>query len=191
MGPFALFHQWFSEAKACASIADATAMSLGTATRDGKPSVRTVLLKEADERGFVFYTNCDSRKGTELKANPHAALCFYWAGIDKQVRIEGAVSPVSDAEADAYFVSRERGKQVGAWASLQSQPLESMQALMKRAEAFEKSFEGAPVPRPPHWSGWRLVPDVMEFWQQGQYRLHQRDCYIRHGDHWHHTLLNP
>ena len=177
--PIRKFSDWFNEARANPAIIDATAMTLATATPGGMPAARIVLLKEANAEGFVFYGNMESRKFRELSANPHAALCFYWAPLDKQVRIEGMVTRVSDAEADAYFASRARGSQIGAWASLQTQPLDSREALLARIDAFTAQYDGAPVPRPPHWSGWRLAPTVMEFWSQIEFRLHEREVYTR------------
>lgn len=177
--PMKKFHDWFSNAKRHPAIVDATATTLATATPEGKPSARVVLLKDADEAGFVFYGNMESRKFQELAKNPHAALCFYWAPLNQQVRIEGAVVPVSDAEADAYFATRERGKQIGAWASFQSQPLENRELLSERLAQFNAVYEGLSVPRPPHWSGWRLSPMRMEFWSQGEFRLHEREVFIR------------
>lgn len=189
--PIDLFSDWFAAAKACADISDPTVMTLATATRNGIPSTRVVLLKGHDTNGFVFYTNFTSRKSHELKTNPHASLCFYWAPLHRQVRIDGAVHPVNEQEADAYFATRDRGKQVGAWASLQSQPLAAHVDLEQRIAAIEQQYEGKPIPRPPHWSGWCVVPHSIEFWQQGDFRLHQRDLYTRHSHGWHHTLLYP
>src|SRR5262249_50398351 len=150
----------------------------------GKPSARIVLLKAFDERGFVFYTNLESRKSREIKANPFAALCFYWMPLDLQVRIEGKIEQVSDAEADAYFATRPRESQIGAWSSLQSRPLDSRDSLVKAVAENTKRFEGKPVPCPPHWSGWRVVPEKIEFWQQGTARLHEREVFMRDGDGW-------
>jgi pyridoxamine 5'-phosphate oxidase len=191
--PLTQFTQWFNDAKAHPAIADATAMTVATATPDGKPAARILLLKGFDVDGFVFYGNMESRKFRELAANPQAALLFYWAPLDRQVRIEGTVTKVSDAEADAYFATRDRGKQIGAWASFQSQPLENRDLLRARIEEFSKVYEGMTVPRPPHWSGWRLCPTSIEFWCQGEYRLHTRDVYTRANakDAWAHTLLYP
>lgn len=188
--PIKKFTQWFEQAQ-LAGVKEPTAMTLATATAEGVPSARIVLLKAHDERGFVFYTNLSSRKGREITANPQAALVFYWAALDKQVRIEGTLSPVSDAEADAYFASRERHKQAGAWASLQSEPLDARETLVARAAAIEKHYEGQPIPRPPHWSGTRLTPSSIEFWHQRDARLHEREIYIRTSDGWSHTLLYP
>ena len=189
--PLIKFAQWFAEAQSCAAIREPTAMTLATATPEGKPSARIVLLKAFDAQGFVFYTNLQSRKGTELAANPQAALVFYWMALDKQIRIEGRVSPVNDAEADAYFATRERHKQAGAWASLQSQPLNSREQLIDRVKELEAQYEGRPIPRPPHWSGLRLAPDSIEFWFQREARLHEREIYIRAGESWQHQLLYP
>ena len=189
--PFDQFTHWLNDAKSCAAIAEPTAMTLATASADGSPSARTVLLKAHDARGFVFYTNLQSRKSLALKANPKAALSFYWMPLDRQVQIHGIVHLVSDAEADAYFATRERGKQLGAWASLQSQPMPTRNELQQRITELERAYAGKTIPRPPHWSGWRLVPHLIEFWQQGEFRLHQRDCYTREGDTWSHSLLYP
>lgn len=189
--PLELFSDWLIAAEACAAIAEPTAMTLATATKDGTPSARIVLLKHHDAKGFVFYTNLNSRKSEELKSNPKASLCFYWMPLDRQVRIEGTVTPVDDKEADAYFASRDRGSQVGAWASRQSQLLPARDELVKRITNVEADYAGKAIPRPTHWSGWRLLPQVIEFWQQGESRLHQRDLYTRHGDGWNHTFLYP
>lgn len=193
MNPITQFSEWFELARTTREIKDATAMTLATAGANGKPAARIVLLKECTEQGFVFYGNMESRKFCELKENPHAALCFYWPALDRQIRVEGAVSPVSNDEADAYFATRERGKQIGAWASLQSQPMTSRAEFEKRIAEFTQKFENTSVPRPPHWSGWRLAPTVIEFWSQGEFRLHQRDLYTRAtpAAPWVHTLLYP
>lgn len=189
--PLELFTEWLNAAKACAAIREPTAMTLATASKDGTPSARVVLLKQHDAEGFVFYTNLNSRKSAELKANPKAALCFYWMPLDKQVRIEGTVTAVDAKLADAYFASRDRNKQAGAWASLQSQTLASRPELVTRLAEIEAAYEGKPIPRPPHWSGWRVSPASIEFWEQGDFRLHTRDLYTRRGDGWSHTLLYP
>ena len=175
--PIERFHEWLELAKTVPSIKEPTAMTLATATPDGRPSARIVLLKAYDERGFVFYTNLESRKSEEIKSNAYAALCFYWMPLDRQVRIEGAISPVSDAEADAYFASRPRESQIGAWSSIQSRPMAKRAELEQRIAENTVKFEGKPVPRPPFWSGWRLAPEVIEFWQQIEFRLHDRDIY--------------
>lgn len=166
-------------------------MTLATATATGAPSARIVLLKAYDERGFVFYTNFTSRKGAEFLENPKAALVFYWAPLDKQVRIEGTLSPVSDAEADAYFASRERHRQAGAWASLQSQPLDKRETLLARVEEIEAQYKGRDIPRPPQWTGMRMAPQRIEFWHQRDARLHDREVFTRSGQGWEHTLLYP
>ncbi|GAB2994661.1 pyridoxine/pyridoxamine 5'-phosphate oxidase [Arenimonas maotaiensis] len=170
-----------------------TAMTVATVGRDGRPAARTVLLKAFDERGFVFFTNFSSRKGRQLAANPQAALLFHWKHLREgvQVKIEGTVEPVSAAEADAYFASRPRGSQIGAWASLQSQPLASRELFDRRVADVEKRYEGQDVPRPPHWSGFRLVPERIEFWYGAQFRLHERQCYERIDGAWTQAMLYP
>lgn len=188
--PIQKFATWIGEAQA-SGIKEPTAMTLATATATGVPSARIVLLKAYDERGFVFYTNFTSRKGAEFLENPKAALVFYWAPLDKQVRIEGTLSPVSDAEADAYFASRERHRQAGAWASLQSQPLDKRETLLARVEEIEAQYKGRDIPRPPHWTGMRLAPQRIEFWHQRDARLHDREVFTRSGQGWEHTLLYP
>jgi pyridoxamine 5'-phosphate oxidase len=166
--PLALFAAWFDEAKG-QEPNDPTAMSLATADGDGRPSVRMVLLKGFDAQGFVFYTNFESRKGEQLLANPQAALCFHWKSIRRQVRIEGPVTTVSEAEADAYYASRPRDSQIGAWASRQSRPLESRFELEKRVAQFAAKHAVGKVPRPPYWSGFRVAPERIEFWQDGRF----------------------
>jgi pyridoxamine 5'-phosphate oxidase len=167
------------------------AMSLGTVENGNQPSVRIVLLKAVDERGFVFYTNFEGRKGKQLLAQPRAALCFFWPPLDTQVRVEGAVTKVSDEEADAYFASRARLSQIGAWASKQSRPLESASALDQRVAEYEKKFEGKSVPRPPFWSGFRVVPERIEFWKGRPNRLHERHLYTRDRNGWRIETLYP
>jgi pyridoxamine 5'-phosphate oxidase len=188
--PFTQFSAWLHDARHDARIAEPTAMVLATA-QDGQPSARVVLLKEMDAQGFVFYSNRLSHKGRELAGNPQAALCFHWMPLHRQVRVRGRVHEVSDAEADAYFASRPRGSQIGAWASEQSAPLDSREALMARVAELEARFEGQDVPRPPHWGGWRLVPHDIEFWQEGEFRLHDRFVFTRAGDGWSRQRLNP
>jgi pyridoxamine 5'-phosphate oxidase len=188
--PFALFADWFAAAKAN-EPPEAEAMNLATATRDGMPSSRIVLLRGSDERGFVFFTNFDSRKGEELFANPHAALCFHWKSLKRQIRIEGSAAPVSDAESDAYFSQRARMSQIGAWASDQSRPLESRATFERRLVEVEVRFKDQSVPRPPRWSGFRLVPAQMEFWEERPFRLHERLVYRRNGNGWTMTRLYP
>ncbi len=186
------FTRWYDDARAHPGVEDVTAMTLATATRDGRPSARIVLLKEYGENGFVFYTNLNSRKGQELAENPHAALCFYWIPLARQVRVEGSIAPVSEAEADAYFASRPRARQLGAWASLQSSPLASRAELENRLAEMEKKFAGGEVPRPSHWSGWRLTPESIEFWQNDNARLHEREIYRRTASgQWQHGLMFP
>jgi pyridoxamine 5'-phosphate oxidase len=160
-------------------LPEPTAFALGTVGADGQPSVRIVLLKYVDERGFVFYTNLEGRKGRELLAHPRAAMCFHWQPLEVQVRVEGSAVLVSDAEADAYFASRPRGSQIGAWASLQSQPIEPAGELQRRVANVERRYADAPVPRPPHWSGFRIEPRRIEFWHNQPSRLHERDLYER------------
>jgi pyridoxamine 5'-phosphate oxidase len=186
------FAQLIEQAKA-AGDPDATAMTLATADAQGRPAARTVLLKAVDERGFVFYTNYQSRKGQQLTENPHAALLFLWKTLrdQVQVKIEGTVEPVDLAEADAYFASRPRPSQIGAWASLQSQTLDSRDTFEARIDAFEKKFEGMEVPRPPHWSGYRVVPEMIEFWYGARFRLHERQHYERVDGVWRKRMLYP
>jgi pyridoxamine 5'-phosphate oxidase len=171
--PFALFAAWMADATRT-EPADPNAMALATVDADGLPDVRMVLLKGFDARGFVFYTNLESRKGRELAANPKAALLFHWKSLTRQVRIRGPVEPVSEAEADAYFASRPRGAQIGAWASKQSAPLEDRFALEKAVARVTAKHAIGTVPRPPHWSGFRIVPLTIEFWHDRPFRLHQR-----------------
>ncbi len=190
----ATFTDLLAEAKA-AGDKEPTGMTVATVGRDGRPSARIVLLKAYDERGFVFYTNFDSRKGHQLAINPQAALLFLWKGLrgreHVQVRIEGTVEPVSAAEADAYFASRPRPSQVGAWASLQSQTLDSRETFEARFDAYEKKFEGADVPRPANWSGFRVVAELIEFWYGAEYRLHERQQYERIDGEWTKRMLYP
>jgi pyridoxamine 5'-phosphate oxidase len=176
--PFALFESWLAEATKTEPN-DPNAMCLATATPDGRPSARMVLLNGRDARGFVFYTNLESRKGGELAANPVAALCLHWKTLGRSVRIEGKVQKVPDAEADAYYASRARGSRIGAWASKQSRPLESRFALEKAVADYTLQFGLGEVPRPPHWSGFRLVPERIEFWRDMPFRLHERRVFHR------------
>ena len=174
-----------------AIIREPNAMALGTVEDGGQPAVRIVLLKAFDERGFVFYTNYEGRKGRHLLAHPKAALCFYWAPIDIQVRIEGTVTKVTDEEADAYFATRHRVSQIGAWASRQSEPLETPSALDERMVKYETKFEGRDVPRPDYWSGFRVSPDRIEFWKGRPNRLHERHLYTKAGKGWKIETLYP
>jgi len=187
--PFEAFARWFAEARE--KERDAEAMTLATVTPDGAPDARLVLLKGADSRGFVFYTNIESRKGDELRANPRAALCFHWKSVRRQVRIEGTVELVSEAESDAYFASRPRGAQLGAWASAQSRPYESRAVLEQRLAEEEARFSDRPVPRPPYWQGYRVVPQRLEFWEERPFRLHDRLVYTRDGAGWRNERLYP
>ena len=187
--PFAPFQRWLAEA--WKGEPNAHAMTLATTAPDGRPSARAVLLKGLDPRGFVFYTNLESRKSTELFANPHAALCFLWKSVNRQVRVEGPVEQVGDDEAEAYFASRPRDSQIGAWASDQSRPLESRAALERRVEEFSHRFGEGSVPRPAYWSGFRVVPQRVEFWQERPFRLHDRLLFIREGEGWRRERLFP
>jgi pyridoxamine 5'-phosphate oxidase len=188
--PFALFHDLFERA-ASSEEGDPTAMALATADAEGRPSVRIVLLKGVDARGFVFYTNLASRKARDLAANPAAALCLHWPSLEAQVRAEGTVEPVTAEEADVYFASRPRGSQVAAWASRQSEELSSRERLIERFEALDRRFAGEPVPRPPFWSGYRLVPERIEFWRGVENRLHHRTLYVRDAEGWTARHLYP
>ena len=185
------FNKWLDEAKAEKGILEPTSMCLATADREGRPSARIVLLKGFDARGFVFYSNWQSRKAEELLHNPNAALCFYWMPLQRQLRVEGRVVPVSKEESDAYFKSRMRQSQIGAWASQQSRVLPDPEMLAQSIEEYEEKFAGKAVPRPSHWAGWRLVPDRVEFWQEGPFRLHDRDLFIHREEGWDKVKLYP
>lgn len=192
--PFARFKSLLEEATAVPRerLPEPTAFALGTCDRaSGRPAVRMLLLKDVDDRGFVFYTNYESRKGGELLANPNAAMCFHWQPLEIQVRVEGQAHPVEPAEADAYFASRARGSQIGAWASNQSRVIEEEGLLERRVAEFERRFEGRSVSRPPHWSGFRLTPDRIEFWKGMPSRLHRRELYTRSKDGWMVEILFP
>lgn len=184
------FNDWLDEARA-KEPANAEAMALATATKSGVPSVRMVLLKGAGAQGFDFYTNLTSRKGGELAENPNAALCFHWKSMDKQIRIEGAVDRISDEEADAYFASRARTSRIGAWASKQSQPMEGRFEFEARLAKYTAKFNVGSIPRPEFWSGFRLNPVRIEFWQEQSFRLHDRTAYIWEGEHWRMENLYP
>lgn len=191
--PFHLFDSWIKDAIAHEAIKEPTAMSLATANAKGDVSCRIVLLKEHSSQGFVFFTNqATSRKSADIEANPKAALCFYWEPLERQVRIEGHVERVSDEDADAYFNSRSRGSQIGAWASSQSEVLDSRSTLEERIAAYDQKYAGRDVPRPAHWHGWRIVPNQIEFWQQRDYRLHDRFIYqIAEDGSWEAKRYNP
>ena len=188
--PHALFEEWFAEAR-LGEPNDAEAMSLATADAIGRPSARMVLLKGHDERGFVFYTNSGSRKGEELAANPRAALLFHWKSLRRQVRIEGPIEAVGDAEADAYFATRSRESQLGAWASDQSRPMPDRASFEARYQALAGEYEGRDVPRPLHWWGYRVVPERIEFWNDRAHRLHERRLFTRSESGWTESLLYP
>jgi pyridoxamine 5'-phosphate oxidase len=188
--PFAWFDAWFAQAEAT-GMTDPNAMAIATSDADGQPTVRIVLLKEWDTRGYVFYTNLLSTKGRALADNPKIGANFFWRDMGRQIRIEGTTERVSDEQADAYFQSRPRGSRIGAWASDQSQPLESRETLMKRTDLIAEKYDGELVPRPPHWSGTRIVPARFEFWEAGEFRLHNRWEFVRTTDGWVVNRLNP
>jgi len=190
--PLTRFLDLLSQATAISreQLPEPTAFALATCV-DDRPSVRMLLLKDASERGFVFYTNYESRKGRELLANPNAAMCFHWQPMEIQVRVEGRVTPVEGSEADSYFASRARCSQIGAWASQHSRRIAEEEVLERRVAEFEERFEGASVPRPPYWSGFRLTPDRIEFWKGMPSRLHRRELYVRQGGEWQVEILFP
>ncbi len=188
--PIARFKGWLEEAERHEPN-DPNAMSLATADGDGRPSVRMVLLKGVDGRGFVFYTNLESRKGRDLAVNPYAALGFHWKSLRRQVRVEGPVERVSDAEADAYFASRPRESRIGAWASRQSRPMSGMLELERRVARYAAKFGVGEIPRPPFWSGFRVLPERIEFWRERPFRLHERLVFLREGNIWKTERLFP
>ena len=189
--PINLFREWFNDAKK-SEINDPNAVALGTFDRKGYPSVRMVLLKDYNNDGFVFYTNFNSIKGKAIKKNPKITMCFHWKSLLRQVRIVGLASKVSDKEADDYFNSRSYGSRIGAWASDQSSKLNSREDLLKSIEKYKKKFPKKNiVPRPKHWSGWRLIPEEIEFWLDGENRIHERLKYIRNKNYWKKVLLSP
>ncbi|MES2987529.1 MAG: pyridoxamine 5'-phosphate oxidase [Pseudomonadota bacterium] len=188
--PFALFDSWYAEARET-ELNDSNAMALATVGADGQPSVRMVLLKGHGPDGFVFYTNRESRKAQELGEGSKAALLFHWKSLRRQIRIEGDVSFATDAESDAYFASRSRDSQLGAWASDQSRPLVDRETFEARFAEMQKRFEGMDVPRPPHWGGYRVTPHTVEFWQDRAHRLHERRVFTRSGEGWSEGMLYP
>jgi pyridoxamine 5'-phosphate oxidase len=190
--PMQQFDIWFKDAEAH-ELNDPNAMTVATADANGRPSARILLLKGQDAKGFVFYTNMNSRKGGELQVNPFVSLCFHWKSLRRQVRIEGPIEQVSDDEANSYFNSRARGSRIGAWASQQSQPLADRETLMNAVAELEEKFAGAPIPRPPHWTGQRLRPLQIEFWEDGEFRLHDRFVFQRPtvDDAWSMQRLSP
>lgn len=188
--PLSLFDQWMADAEAHEPDLP-NAMTLATVDAHGRPHARAVLLKDSGPQGFTFYTNLGSPKAHELVGNPHASLLFHWKSLTRQVRIDGETAPVSDADADAYFATRPRDSQIGAWASRQSEILPARRLLEQRVAEFERRFDGGPVPRPGFWSGFRLRPETFEFWLQMPYRLHDRVVYLRDGDAWSHHRVYP
>lgn len=189
--PFQKFSEWFEEACNNKNIVEPTAMCLSTVDENSHPSSRMILLKKFDERGFCFFTNLTSRKGKELAKNSHVALCFYWGVLGHQIRIEGSVEKVSIKEADDYFSSRRRGSQIGAWASKQSCEMREWSEFEERIKEVSKDFEGQEVPRPPFWSGFRVIPEKIEFWEEGEFRIHHREVFERVGNEWEVKKIYP
>ncbi|SIN59860.1 Pyridoxamine 5'-phosphate oxidase [Parasphingorhabdus marina DSM 22363] len=188
--PFTLFERWFTQARET-ELNDSNAMTIATADANGQPAARMVLLKGHGPDGFVFYTNQQSRKASDIAQNPRAAILFHWKSLRRQIRIEGSLSSVTDDVADAYFATRSRDSQLGAWASDQSQPLDRRETFEGRFEAMKEKFAGGDVPRPPHWSGYRLEPHRFEFWQDREHRLHERRVFVRENGQWAEGLLYP
>ncbi|MDX2112546.1 MAG: pyridoxamine 5'-phosphate oxidase [Alphaproteobacteria bacterium] len=191
INPITQFQGWLEAAKAHPHIIEPTAMCLATADKNAEPSARMVLLKEVDDRGFVFYTNDESHKGHDLRENPRAALVFYWMPMKRQIRVEGICQKVSDEESDAYFNSRPRDSRIGAWASKQSRPLKDKAQLVADVARETARFGVGNIPRPPYWYGWRVVPRVIEFWEEGLFRIHDREVFTRSSDGWEITRLYP
>ena len=189
--PIVLFKKWFAVAEK-SEVNDPTALSLATSSSDGIPSVRMVLLKGLSDSGFIFYTNFDSKKGNDLKNNPNASMCFHWKSIRRQIRVSGKVSSVDKKEADEYFVSRDYGSKISAWASSQSKVMKNRNEFLDKIKVFEKKFsDNKNVPRPPHWSGWRIIPNEIEFWLEAKNRSHQRLNYRKENDKWIKEILYP
>ena len=189
--PIVLFKKWFAVAEK-SEVNDPTALSLATSSSDGIPSVRMVLLKGLSDSGFIFYTNFDSKKGNDLKNNPNASMCFHWKSIRRQIRVSGKVSSVDKKEADEYFVSRDYGSKISAWASSQSKVMKNRNEFLDKIKVFEKKFSDKKnVPRPPHWSGWRIIPNEVEFWLEAKNRSHQRLNYRKENDKWIKEILYP
>ncbi len=189
--PFEQFRRWWDEAQAKSQMLEPTGMILSTVDPDGQPASRVVLLKHWDNRGFVFYSNYRSRKARGLEAEPRASLLFWWDKLRRQIRIDGEAKKLAARESDAYFATRPRGSQIGAWASMQSQPLDSRETLARRVEELDAEFGDGPIPRPPHWGGFRLVPNEFEFWDDGAHRLHDRLVFRRDGSGWTIERLYP
>jgi pyridoxamine 5'-phosphate oxidase len=188
--PIAIFNSWFSEVLACEHIKEKYAVCLATSTPKGVPSNRIVLVKTFDDNGFIFYTNCSSRKGQELTDNPYASLCYFWDLLDKQVRVEGKIERVSQEVAAEYFNSRDINSRIGAWASKQSQPLASSEKFMQEFDSYSEKF-GTNPPKPDFWHGFRLIPEKIEFWSRGDFRLHRRELFIKKDKSWEKALLYP